>query len=426
MALWKIVGFEVTPRTPWSINPLRSPPSTNSRDRKSIHTLWPCSASCSSGVVAMPDLLTQVGLHAQSALPGQAREKTRRIRLALCSGELSQPVRDGLLIAARFPPQGRPGLAGADGVRSGAVPGPRGHAGGGPERGCGLGPAAGRSFRKQGHRAEPYIAWRDSSTPFRPPSDFVAFRTGQSPANGEFPTFGDPGVSSARPRLRLAPDQRVRDGDAEAGLGVGQALVLAVVTVALRMGEDHDPVRGEGGQRVLDRERRLGLVGAPGGSDPLLLQPLDGLLLGGLGLADRLVGIRDPERDLRLAGGRRDDEHLRALDLLAEGGAQQRGVDRLGGEDEQLHRDAATPGSSGTNGASSPGETRMTTSATSSRAPPPPPPSTPAPPTSPPRPSPAPAPPPALDHLPLDPARDRRSAAPAAARDEAGELLGAE
>src|SRR3954471_24940468 len=195
IALWKIVGFDVTPRTPWSISPWRSPFSTNSRDRKSIHTLWPCSASCSSGVVAMPDLLTRVGLHAQFALPGPAEAETRRVRLPLRSGELSQPVRDGLLIAARLPPQGGPGLAGADGVGARATAGPRGRAGGGSQRRRGFGPAVRRSFRKQGHRAEPYMRWRVSSTPFRPPSDFVAFRTGQSPANRRFPTFWRLGVS---------------------------------------------------------------------------------------------------------------------------------------------------------------------------------------------------------------------------------------
>src|SRR3954449_5208274 len=156
IALWKIVGLEVTPRTPWSISPWRSPFSTNSRDRKSIHTLWPCSASCSSGVVAMPDLLTRVGLHAQFALPGPAGGETRQIQLALRPGELSQPVRDSLLVAARFPPQGGPRLAGAGAVRGRAATGPRGQAGGG-SRGCGLGPATGWSFGKQGHRAEPYI-----------------------------------------------------------------------------------------------------------------------------------------------------------------------------------------------------------------------------------------------------------------------------
>src|SRR3954469_24570409 len=129
MALWKIVGFEVTPRTPWSIRPLRSPFSSNSRDRKSIHTLWPCSVSCSSGVVAMPDLLTRVDLHAQSALPGPAERETRRVRLPLRSGELSQPVRHSLLVAPSFPPQGGPRLAGADSVRGGAAAGPRGGCG---------------------------------------------------------------------------------------------------------------------------------------------------------------------------------------------------------------------------------------------------------------------------------------------------------
>ena len=54
---------------------------------------------------------------------------------------------------------------------------------------------------------------------------------------------------------------------------------------------------------------------------------------------------------LGLVGGRRDDEHLGALDLVAEHGAQQVGVDGLGRQDEQLHVEAATPGWSATNGA---------------------------------------------------------------------------
>src|SRR3954447_24389493 len=118
-----MVGFDVTPRTPWSMSPLRSPCSTNSRDRKSIHTLWPCSASCSSGVVAMPDLLTQWDVQHSLPCPDGQREKRAQVPLALRPGELPQPVRDGLLVATRCPPQGGPCLAGADGVRGRAATG---------------------------------------------------------------------------------------------------------------------------------------------------------------------------------------------------------------------------------------------------------------------------------------------------------------
>src|SRR3954447_22415195 len=122
------------------MSPLRSPCSTNSRDRKSIQTLWPCSASCSSGVVAMPDLLTQWDLQHSLPCPDGQREKRVQVPLALRPGELPQPVRDlaeppspgaaRLLVAGRFPPQGGPSLAGADGVRGGTATEPRGQAGG--------------------------------------------------------------------------------------------------------------------------------------------------------------------------------------------------------------------------------------------------------------------------------------------------------
>ena len=63
-----------------------------------------------------------------------------------------------------------------------------------------------------------------------------------------------------------------------------------------------------------------------------------------VGLGDRVVGVRDPERDLGLVGGGGEDEHLGALDVLAEGLAQERGVDRFRGDDEQFHALGATPG----------------------------------------------------------------------------------
>jgi hypothetical protein len=66
----------------------------------------------------------------------------------------------------------------------------------------------------------------------------------------------------------------VRDRDPEALLDVREALVLAVVAVALGMREHHDPVGGERRQRVLERDRGLGFAGVAGGVDALLLEPL--------------------------------------------------------------------------------------------------------------------------------------------------------
>ena len=57
-----------------------------------------------------------------------------------------------------------------------------------------------------------------------------------------------------------ARDQGVGDGDVPAGLGVRERFVLTVVAIALRVGEDHDPVGGERRQRVVDRLRGVGLA----------------------------------------------------------------------------------------------------------------------------------------------------------------------
>ena len=106
---------------------------------------------------------------------------------------------------------------------------------------------------------------------------------------------------------------------------------------------------------------------SPAASIALLLEALDGLLLGLLGLGDRVVGVGDPEGQRRLVRGGGDDQHLGALDLLAEHRAHHVRVDRLGGEDEQLHVASATPAPVGTNDAA-PGSARATeTTATSSR-----------------------------------------------------------
>src|SRR4051794_40561800 len=54
MALAKIVGFEVTPRMPWSTRRCRSPPRRYARFRLSSHGLCPCSSYiCCSLVLAM-------------------------------------------------------------------------------------------------------------------------------------------------------------------------------------------------------------------------------------------------------------------------------------------------------------------------------------------------------------------------------------
>src|SRR5215218_6985603 len=150
--------------------------------------------------------------------------------------------------------------------------------------------------------------------------------------------------------VESAPDDGMRDRDPEALLGVREALVLAVVAVGFGVREHDDPVRRERRQRILQRDRRLRFAGVAGGVDALLLEPLDGLLLGGLGLGDRLVGVGDPERELRPVRRRRDDQHLGPLDVLAERRAQHVGVDRLGREDQQLHGTGATPGRWATNG----------------------------------------------------------------------------
>src|SRR3954453_12856747 len=102
---------------------------------------------------------------------------------------------------------------------------------------------------------------------------------------------------------RSALDERVRDQHAEARLRLRETLVLAVVAVALGVREDDDAIGREGGQGVLEGDGRIALAGVAGGVDALLQEALDGLLLRGLGLGDRLVGVRDPERQLGLVSG---------------------------------------------------------------------------------------------------------------------------
>ena len=152
-----------------------------------------------------------------------------------------------------------------------------------------------------------------------------------------------PGPAVGARACRQRPIRACVTGMPKRSSASASAVVLAVVAVALGVGEDHDAVGLEGGQRVLDGDAGLALAGVAGGVDALLLEPLDGLLLRGVGLRDRVVGVRDPERDLGPVGGGGDDEHLGALDLLAERGAQDVGVDGLGGDDEQFHAGCATP-----------------------------------------------------------------------------------
>jgi len=111
------------------------------------------------------------------------------------------------------------------------------------------------------------------------------------------------------------------------------------------VGEDHDAVGGEGDERVVDGLRRLGFSHFARRVHAFLLQALDRLGLRLLGLGDRIVGIGDPEGQLGLVGGGREHEHLGALDLVAEGLAQEGGVDRFRCDDEQFHAVRATPAS---------------------------------------------------------------------------------
>ena len=143
----------------------------------------------------------------------------------------------------------------------------------------------------------------------------------------------------------------------------GEAVVLAVVAVALGVGEDDDAVGLEGGERVLDRLTAGSLSPvSPAASTPSSSRRSTVSSWARVGLGDRLVGVGDPERDLGAVAGGGDDEHLGALDLVAEGGAQGVGVDGLGGDDEQLHAGWASPGPGWSNGVE-----RSTTTATSSR-----------------------------------------------------------
>ena len=148
----------------------------------------------------------------------------------------------------------------------------------------------------------------------------------------------------ARDRSVSALDERVRERDAEAALGVGQSVVLAVVAVALGVREDHDAVGGEGGQRVLDRDRGLALAGVAGGVDALLLEALDGLLL------RRPRPRRSPRRSRRprsatldwlVAGETTSTSAPSTSSPSAE--RSEVGVDRLRREDEQLHARSRYP-----------------------------------------------------------------------------------
>ena len=83
---------------------------------------------------------------------------------------------------------------------------------------------------------------------------------------------------------RSAAYHGVRDRDPEPLAGLREAVVLAVVAVALGVREDEHAIGGEGGQRVLERDGRLALSGVADCVDAGLLEPLDRLLLRGVRL----------------------------------------------------------------------------------------------------------------------------------------------
>src|SRR5437764_1032365 len=62
MALAKIVGFEVTPRTPWPTSSARRPLVRNARLRLSIQGLWPCWSKSSCSLVIGHPLFPLMGL----------------------------------------------------------------------------------------------------------------------------------------------------------------------------------------------------------------------------------------------------------------------------------------------------------------------------------------------------------------------------
>src|SRR3954447_21250093 len=94
------------------------------------------------------------------------------------AGELAQPVRHGLLVAAGLSPEGRSRLARAPLVGRGARAETRTLAGGADRR-RGVGVAPSLSFGDQGHRGETYKSRRTLSSAQCPSSDFGPFRTVQ-------------------------------------------------------------------------------------------------------------------------------------------------------------------------------------------------------------------------------------------------------
>src|SRR5262245_40236673 len=84
IAFWKIVGFEVTPRTPASLTSLASsPPSSRSRLMLSYHMLWPSSAARTAGTFMDASCAedSSRGSDGSSRASPRARVPVRRRRL---------------------------------------------------------------------------------------------------------------------------------------------------------------------------------------------------------------------------------------------------------------------------------------------------------------------------------------------------------
>src|SRR5262245_22829660 len=96
IAFWKIVGFEVTPRTPASrTRRASSPPSSRSRLMLSYHMLWPSSAARTAGTFM--DASCAADSSRESDVPSRASPRARvRPRRRRLGRDARLPLEEGL------------------------------------------------------------------------------------------------------------------------------------------------------------------------------------------------------------------------------------------------------------------------------------------------------------------------------------------
>jgi len=101
------------------------------------------------------------------------------------------------------------------------------------------------------------------------------------------------------------------------------------------MGGDHDLVRGEAVEDVLDRLERIGVADASVGVDAFGLEPLEVAREAPLGRRERFVLVGHPVAHARVERGR-DDEDLASFGRGpgADGLVEYRALDRLVRDDE--------------------------------------------------------------------------------------------